>query len=364
MNLAPTAEQQELQASTRRFLAKEVTRERLAAWDREPDACDAGFWREVAELGWIGFTLPERSGGGGASLVDAALILEECGRALAPTAIHAAIVGGRALAAIGGGMAAAGLPSIARGERRVTLAVAEAEDAVDFERFGARIENGKLSGEKRFVRHGATADWLVVAALDGGRPALAVVPARERGVERHELRTFGRDRQCDVRFTNVPVERDAMLVGDEAVAALHHVRDEETALALAEAVGGATVVVEMTVAYVKERVQFGQPLGKFQGVQFICADMATALAGIRHASWRAIWRLSEGLDASAELAVARAHVAGAFKKLTLDAHQLHGGAGFVIEHPLQRHSERAVTLGALFAVAEDGLEAVAADLFR
>jgi alkylation response protein AidB-like acyl-CoA dehydrogenase len=360
MDLAPTAEQRELQASARRFLETEVTRERLLSWDKAAEGYDPGFWRGVAELGWIGFSLPETHDGGGGSLLDAALILEECGRALAPPAIHSAIVGARALAALGGKLAEAELPSLARGERQVTLAVHEPEIEGDFSLFRTRVENGRLSGEKWYVRQGPTADWLVVAARDGEMPALYMVPAGARGVARRDLKTFSDDRQSVFTFDRVAVDPQARLAsGDGARRALRRVRNEAVALALGEMVGGFAAVVDMTVAYMKERIQFGQPLGKFQAVQFRCADMATSLAAMRYLAFQAIWRLATGLDAGRELALARAWCGGAYKQATLDAHQLHGGAGYVVEHPLHRYSERAQGYAILFAGEDGALEEVA-----
>ncbi len=361
MNLAPTPEQKELQEGARRFLEKEITRERLLAWDRTAEGYDPAFWERVAGLGWLGFSLPEDPGGGGASLLAMASILEECGRCLAPAAVHSAIVGARALAGIGGPAAERELPGLASGKRQATLALLEPDGSSDPSRFATRVERGRLHGEKRYVRQGASADLLIVAARDGNDPVLILVPAGAPGVRRRELKTFGGDRQSVFTFEGSAIDpADRLLAGEAAEKALGRIRDEATALALAEMVGGFAAVFEMTVAYMKERVQFGQPLGKFQGVQFRCADMATSLAGTRHLAFQAIWTLSSGLDASRELALARAWCGVAYKQATLDAHQLHGGAGYVVEHPLHRYSERAQSHSILYC-AEDAALAELAD---
>ena len=126
MDLAPTAEQQAIQDQARRFLATEITRERRLAWDATPEGHDGAFWKAVAELGWFGFALPEASGGQGASVLELGLLLEECGRAVAPLAIFAAIAGGLGLDALGTEEQRRDwLASLACGERMVTLAVAE-----------------------------------------------------------------------------------------------------------------------------------------------------------------------------------------------------------------------------------------------
>ncbi len=362
MELSPTPEQQELQSSARRFLEKEITRERLMAWDKTAEGYDPAFWRAVAELGWLGFSLPE-SHGGGASLLDMALLMEECGRALAPLAIHSAIIGARAVTALSGNTAERTLSLLASGEGQAALAIQEPEIERDFSLFRTRVQDGRLSGEKWYVRQGVTANFLLVAARDGEMPALYLVPTDARGVSRRELECFSDDRQSVFTFDRVSVDPSARLAaGDAARRALRHIRNEAVALALAEMVGGASAVFEMTVAYMKERVQFGQPLAKFQGVQFRCADLATLLAGTRHVAYQAIWRLSAGLDAARELAIARAWCGGAYKQMTLEAHQLHGGAGYVVEHPLHRYTERAQSYAILYAAEDEALEEVAANL--
>ena len=351
MNLAPTAEQQELQASARRFLEKEITRERLLAWDKTAEGYDAGFWRGVVDLGWIAFSLPEPAGGG-AGLLDMALILEECGRALAPAGIHAAVVGARALAALGAPVLGVASAALHERDRRAGKGLPS-----------SRVESGKLRGEKWYVRQGVTADSLIVLAREHDELVLVNVPANAPGVSRRELATFGGDRQSVVRFDGVAISQQARLASGAAAAeALRRIQDEATALALAEMVGGFAVVCETTVAYMKERVQFSQPLGKFQGVQFRCADMATSLSATRHVVFSAIWRLSQGLDARRELAIARVWTGGAYKQATLDAHQLHGGAGYVVEHPLHRYAERAQGYAILFASEDDALTELADQL--
>jgi 3-oxocholest-4-en-26-oyl-CoA dehydrogenase beta subunit len=353
MNLAVMPEQQELQESARRFLEKEITRERLLAWAKTPHGYDPAFWRAVGDLGWLRFSLPEALGGEDASLLDAALILEECGRAAAPAAIHAAIVGARALAAVANRSC----------EGPVAIAFSERLERRNLSRIATHVEGERLDGEKWYVRQGIGADLLLVLALERGEPVLVAVPANADGVSRRELETFGGDRQSVFRFERVAVGTESRLAsGDVARRAIERIDAEGAALALAEIVGGFAAVCEMTVNYVKERVQFNQPLGKFQAVQFRCADMATALAATRHMAFSAIWRLSEGLDCARELALARAWAGEAYKRATLDAHQLHGGAGYVVEHPLHRYAERAQGYAILFACEREALAEVADQL--
>ena len=155
MDLAPTPEQEAVRQEARRFLAAEITRERRLAWDRAAEGHDPAFWQAVARLGWFGWGLPEAYGGHGASLLELGLLIEECGRAVAPLGIFASIAGGLALAALGTpAQRKAWLPGVARGEKLVTLAVAEERASADpaafatvLRRRGGRL---RLAGEKRY----------------------------------------------------------------------------------------------------------------------------------------------------------------------------------------------------------------------
>ena len=131
------------------------------------------------------------------------------------------------------------------------------------------------------------------------------------------------------------------------------------ALLCAELVGGAEAALEMTVKHVCEREQFGVRLGTFQAVQQMTAVMAIDVEAARHVTRQALWRLAQRLPADREVAIAKAWTGRAFRDVTVLAHQLHGGAGYVVEHPLHRHSLRAKAAELLFGSTEDWLEDLA-----
>src|SRR5207253_2762226 len=292
MQLAPTEEQEAIRQAARRFLAAEITRERRLAWDRTAEGHDPAFWEAVARLGWFGYGLPAAYGGQGASLLDLGLLIEELGRAAAPFGVFAAIVGGLALTALGTpAQKRAWLPAMARGEKLVTLAVAEESASAD--------------------------------------PAAFATVVRRRGA-------------AWPRFTAL--------------------RTRLAALLCADMIGGADAVLEMTTRYVCEREQFGVKLGTFQAVQQMVAVMAIELEGARHVTRQALWRLAEGLPAAREVAVAKAWTGRAYREATLIAHQLHGGAGYVIEHELHRYSARAKEAELRFGSTEEWLETLADEL--
>jgi alkylation response protein AidB-like acyl-CoA dehydrogenase len=357
-----------IQQEARRFLAAEITRERRQAWDRTPAGYDPQFWQAVAGLGWLGCALPRAHGGEGASLVDLGLVLEECGRFAVPFGVFAAVAGGLGLAALGSpAQRRHWLPAIARGEKLVTLAVAETQAASDpaaFEttvrRRGGRL---RLVGEKSYVLQGVSADAFLVAARDGRGVSALLVSAEAPGVAVRPQRTFGKDRQSVVTFDDVALPAAALAgAPSKAWPRFEQLRQRLAALLCADMVGGADAVLEMTTRYVCEREQFGAKLGTFQAVQQMVAEMATALEGARHVTWQALWRLAEGLPAAREIAVAKAWTGRAYRDITLAAHQLHGGAGYVVDHDLHRYSARAKALELHLGSTEEWLDALADEL--
>jgi alkylation response protein AidB-like acyl-CoA dehydrogenase len=173
-------------------------------------------------------------------------------------------------------------------------------------------------------------------------------------------KTFGKDRQSIVRLRNVSLP--VTVVAGRAGAAwprLERLRQRLAALLCADMVGGADAVLEMTTRYVCEREQFGVKLGTFQAVQQMVAVMAIDLEGARHVTRHALWRLAEGLPADRELAIAKAWTGRAYRDITLAAHQLHGGAGYIVEHDLHRYSARAKEAELRFGSTEEWLAELA-----
>jgi alkylation response protein AidB-like acyl-CoA dehydrogenase len=368
MHLAPTDEQQAIQREARRFLAAEITRERRAAWDQTPAGYDPAFWDAVARLGWLGYGLPTAHGGQGASLLELGLLMEECGRAVAPFGIFAAVAGGLAVAALGTpAQRRTWLPGLARGERLMALAVAELDASDDPGAFKTTVRRrGRrlvLAGEKRYVLQGATADAFVVAARDGRGVSAVVVPADAAGVSIEAHKTFGKDRQSIVRFAAVPLPGNHVLGRPgTAWARFAALRLRLAGLLCADLIGGAEAVLEMTTRYVCEREQFGVKLGTFQAVQQMVAVMAIDLEGARHVTRQALWRLAEGRPAAREVAVAKAWTGRAYRDITLTAHQLHGGAGYVLDHDLHRYSARAKEAELRFGSTEEWLDVLAGEM--
>jgi 3-oxocholest-4-en-26-oyl-CoA dehydrogenase beta subunit len=377
-DLALGAEQEALRVSARAFLQRACPPElvrRVGAPDR--DGHDADLWRGMAELGWVGLAFPEAAGGGGGSLLDLAVVYEEAGRALVPTTLYSTVEAALLIDRAGGDAARSVLlPAVLAGERIVSSAyheegMASSPDALATT---AVVEGNALvvDGTKLFVPNAGVADDLVVVARDpaatrAGAVRLVVVPTTAPGVRRSRLTTFAHDAQHEVSFAAVRLPVDSVLAdgSTDAWRVVEEVRRVATALHCVEMVGGARAVLDRTVRYITDRVQFGRPIGSFQAVQHHIADLSTRIDAAGLAALQAVWRCSMGSDVPAdavslEAAVAIAKVAAgdAYVETTLMAHQLHGGIGFTVDHDLHLWSDRARAAALAFGTREDHLRAL------
>lgn len=375
MDLALNEAQEMLKQTARDFLAREFPKSLL----REVEASERGYapevWAKMAELGWLGIALPEEYEGTGGSLLDLGVLLEEMGRAAFLGPYFSTVVTG-ALPVLWAGNEAQKqeiLPRVASGQELLTLAVVEPAGRYDPASINLRAtaqgDHYVLDGTKMFVEYPHVADRILCVARtrDASDPAAGltvfIVDGRSQGLTCTHLKTTGGDKQCEVKFEGVRVPAENVLGGPSAVdqgwPLVARTLEAATALMCADMVGGLQQVLEMTVEYVSMRVQFGQPIGKFQAVQHHCANMAMLVDGARLTTYEAIWKLSEGLPAAKEVAVAKAFTSDAYREVTLTAHQLHGGIGFMQEYDLQFYSRRAKSMELKLGTPHEHLAAVA-----
>ena len=205
-----------------------------------------------------------------------------------------------------------------------------------------------ITGTKLFVPDAAAADVILVAARtsSGSDPAdgisLFLVPAGTDGLTITPMQSVGNERVFEVSLDKVNVSADSAIgaVG-EAWLIIDRAIMRATAAQCIEMLGGSEAVLDMTVEYAKGRTQFGRAIGTFQAVQHHCARMATDVEGSKNIAYQAVWRLSEGLPAQKEVAMAKAWIGPAYRRVCGTAHQCHGAIGFTKEHDLQLYTRRA-----------------------
>lgn len=376
MDLGLTESQQMLKSSAREFLERECPPSYVRDMEAHPQGFTPEMWRKLAELGWLGLPFPEALGGSGGDFLDLCLILEEMGRAMLPGPFFStvALAGMTLLEAGSREQKQELLPKIARGELVATLAVTEASarwDAAGIQETRAIRRTGEyiLNGRKLFVENAHAADYLLVAARTrrAANPergiTIFLVPRSSRGIQQHPLKTIASDRQSEVTFANVRIPATAAVGrAGESWPLVRRALLRGAAAKSCELVGMTQRVLEMTVGYVKGRVQFGRPVGSFQAVQHHCADMAVDVEGARYIAYKAAWSLAQGADAAQEVAMAKAWVGDAARRVCALAHQCHGAIGFTKEYDLQLYTRRARAGELLYGDPDFHRETVAATM--
>ena len=370
MDMGLSEVQQMLKNSAREFLAQECPLTLVRELENDRQGFTEELWRQVSSLGWTGIPFPEQYGGTGGSFLDLAVLIEEMGRALLPAPYFATVVlGGLTVLDAGNDdQKRALLAGVCAGTVRLTLALTE--PSATTEAWGiattasASGDGYIINGAKLFVPDAHAADTIIVVARTmpaGDDPeagiTLFLVPARAGGVAIEQISDIGNERLCEVRLDGVAVPNDAVLgeVG-KGWPVIERTLARATAAHCVQMVGGAEAVLDMTVAYVKQRTQFGRPVGSFQAVQHHCANMATDVEGARHIAYQAAWAISEGQPARREVAMAKAWCSGAYQRVCSLGHQCHGAIGFTMEHNLQLYTRRAKVQELSYGNAHDHKE--------
>lgn len=365
MDLDLSEEQKIIKKSAHDFLMKECPMELV----REIVESDRGYspelWKKMADLGWMGLVIPEEYGGSGGSFLDLMVLLEEMGYNICPGPFRSAVVLGSIPFLIAGTEAQKNrfLPGIASGDSIFTLAMTEPNASYEPSSIGvsARLDGDEyvITGTKLFVTDAHVADHLLcVAKTDEGVDpedgiTIFIVDASQRGIALTNLKTIAGDRQCEILFDEVRVS------GEDILGALNRgwpvAREtlERAAMALsAEMIGGAQAVMDMALQYAEDRTQFNRPIGSFQAVQHHFANMWTDINGSRYLLHRAAWKISEGIPASMDVAMAKARIGEAYRRVTILGHQIFGAIGFTSEHDMHLYHRRSMSGDLLFGSAE------------
>src|ERR671924_286954 len=358
MDLGLTEAQEILKGSVADFVQREYGKNTLLALEGTPTGITPELLRKVADLGWLGVVIPEAYGGEGRSLTDAAVLFEELGRGPVPGPFFASGVLG-ALTVMQGGTEAQKqtiLPRVARGEHVLCVAVTESDYGWRPDRVHLRadLERGHyvLNGTKLFVYDAQAATHLLCAVrtAPAGNGAsrgitLLIVDASTPGVS---VRTLpGWMGQVDeILFDNIRVPAAAVLGGIEGRGweILEAAALQAIPILCAYQVGSCQAAFEMAVAYSRTRVQFGQPIGRFQRVQDHIIGMVNHLDAARWTTYEALWKLDSGRPAAASVHLAKAVTSEAHLKVCDGAHEVHAGVGVMREYGLTLHTQRSRTL--------------------
>jgi alkylation response protein AidB-like acyl-CoA dehydrogenase len=343
-------EQNTVRELARSILEKEVDAARLRAADTTDGGVDDALWARLAEANLLGLALPEPHGLG-FGFLELCSFLEELGRSLAPVpALETLVLGALPIAEFGTPeQRSRWLPEVAAGRVLLSAALVDAggaDPAAPATQARAEGDGWHLYGVKREVPCARRAARVLVPAACDGRVAVFLVDPAARGVELTPGRCSSGELRFEMRFEGAPIAAEDRLGGPEAdgAAAASWIHERALVASAALQTGVAERALHMTADYVRERVQFGVPIGSFQAVQHRCADAFIDLEALRWSAWRAAWRLSEGLPAAREAAVAKFWAADAGSRIANAALHLHGGLGADVDYPIQRYFLRSKAL--------------------
>jgi len=349
MAMVLSEEQELLKDSARDFVKANapVSHLRELRDNKDADGFSKKMWKEVAELGWAGILFSEEYGGAELGMAELGVIMEECGRTLAPLPILSSVVLGGCAVDAGGSdvLRKEILTGVCSGDTLLALALQETPRFAPYQvsTTGVKTDAGfEINGEKCFVLDGHVADHLVVVARSSGSPgdrdglSLFLVDAGSDGLEITRTIMVDSRNAADFVFDGVQVGGDQLLgVLDEGYAPLEKALDVGRACLSAEMLGTASEAFERTLHYLKERKQFGVPIGSCQVLQHRAAHLFTEIEMLRSVVLKALQALQAGEASAAFLtSLAKAKAAQVCGLATSEAIQMHGGIGMTDEYEI------------------------------
>ena len=357
MDLSLSQAQEMLKATAQEFVHREYPKDRLLELEKSDTGCTPDLWFKAVSLGWLGMMLPQEYGGEGASLTDTAVLFQELGRGPVPGPHFSSGVLG-ALTVLEAGSETQKqelLPALCKGEAVLALAVTEPDYGwgPGWVQMAAAKEGTSfiLNGTKLFVHSAAMATHLLCAvrtSRDNGTGegvSLLLVDVGSPGVAIRNLPGF-MGFVAEVTFREVQVPEEAVLgnAPGDGWQGLERAAQKAMPILCAYQVGGCEAVFDMSVNYSRTRVQFGQPIGRFQRVQDHIINLVNHLDAARWTTYEALWKLDSDRPATDSVHLAKAVSAEAYYQACNYAHEVHAGVGSMLEYGLALHTKMSRTL--------------------
>jgi alkylation response protein AidB-like acyl-CoA dehydrogenase len=363
--------QELIRSSAAEYLSDQSPSDFIRAMAADENGYTDDFWKEVGELGWLGLITPEEYGGSGMGMSEMAVLLAEWGAALAPgPLVESAVVSASAIDRFGtDAQRQEWLPGIATGNTVAVPALTGLDGSSNLRAIGVKASetsNGwVLSGNSRFVPYGNSADLVLMPVETDASTTVFALPIKsaEGTVNFERIKMASGAPACNLEMNEVVVPTASVLGevrggGD----VLDHMTLYGAAARSCQMVGAGNAVTGRTIAYVKERRQFGRPIGAFQVIQHYMADMATKVKSAKHLANRAAWALTADVEAgTAARIVSQAKWAAntLMHDIVWKAHQSHGAIGFTWEHDLHLYTRRILSWRADFGDTDSHIENLA-----
>ena len=356
MHFALDDDQKALQDAVRAYLRDRFDLEKVREVYEAPDGDGdpAELWKAVSEQGWLAVLVPEEHDGVGLGLVAASVIARALGAGTVPGPWLGTVLAAEAVRLAGSdAQKAEWLPRLAAGEAKGAVALLKPGSSPRPEGAPAQASGGSLTGQLQIVEYANVADVLVVAAQDG----LYLVDPRGRGVSITACSALDRStRTATVDLDGAPGTK----LEASSPAAVQELLDRAAVLVANDLVGIARKALSDTVAYDKDRVQFGRPVGSFQAIKHHLADLHVAVTMAEHAALYAAHAVDSGAeDATLAVSIAKSKAADTARQAVSDMIQYHGGIGFTWEHHAHFYFKRAKRLEYAYGDAAQHRERIA-----
>jgi alkylation response protein AidB-like acyl-CoA dehydrogenase len=367
MDLSLSEEQRLLGDAAGRFIVGRYSLEARRAILQSREGFSRDIWREFADLGWLGLAVPEQFGGLGTGAVETSIVMEALGRALVVEPyLSTAVIATSLIADLGSEQQKSELlPAIAEGKSIFAFAQAEPQARFaldDVTTKAVRAGSGwRLSGQKSFVLAAPCADTLLVSArISGGQRdrsgiGVFIVPVKAEGLSATDYQTLDGARASNLILKDTP----AALLGtsEDALPAIEKAADHAIAAMASEAIGCMQVLLDATIAYTKQRIQFGKPLADNQVLRHRMASMAVKLEEARASALHAVINAdAEPLARALAASSAKVKVGRAGRFVAEQAVQLHGGMGVTEELNVGLYFKRLMAIDVIFGSPEFHLQ--------
>ena len=373
MNFDLSEEQQLLKESVERFVSDNYDLDTRQTLSKNDAGFSDTYWQTMAELGWLGVTVPEAHGGFGGNQADTMVLMEAFGQGLVLEPFFAsAILGTRAIVSGGSaGLQSRLLPDMVSGSCQLGLAYSEEQSRFDLEDVITRATEQDsgfvISGHKSMVQHGGSADQLVVSTRTSGGQrdkngiTLFLVDTKAEGVTVESFPTVDGQQASEVTFENVYVSADNMLGElDQGFTLLQDIAIDGILALAAEAVGAMEILYKDTVAYTQEREQFDHSLADFQVLQHRMVDMFMEYEQCKSMLYRATLEVVQnGRDAMRTVHALKYMVGKVGTFIGENAVQLHGGMGVTEELRIGHYFKRLLVIDAQFGNSDHHLSCFA-----
>jgi alkylation response protein AidB-like acyl-CoA dehydrogenase len=362
MNFGFTEEQNMLREQVRRFMREACAIPRVRELMSTDSAFDGDLWKQISDLGWLGLVIPESYGGLGLKWVDLTVVLEETARGLSPLPLASQALTSAAILRCGSADHKANwLPAMASGESICTIALYDepnwiSPDAITLT--ANAVDGGyEITGAKSFVPDALSAQYYLLAVRGPHGLALAAVTRDQVTVKAQPI--MDRTKPTgSVSLDKVVIPADFLLPMTEED--LAYLTDVGAVAVTAEMVGAAEAALTMTSEYAKERIQFGKPIGQYQGVKHRLADIYVDVESFKSLLYYAAWTVDdEPTELPRAISLAKGYASDAFARIGIDGVGLHGAIGFTAEYDIQLYLKRSKWARPMYGDSDYHLDRVA-----